>query len=77
MSFVSNSGLQYYHNKMKTLLAGKSDTSHTHNLNTMINTLGIGTSTPMDNDYYISQSVGGGQPTLIISEDLCPYYGIT
>ena len=31
MSYVSNTGLSYYHSKMKTLLAGKSNTDHTHN----------------------------------------------
>lgn len=30
MSYVSNSGLTYYHSKMKSLLAEKSDTNHTH-----------------------------------------------
>ena len=30
MSYVSNTGLQHYHEKMKTLLAGKSDTGHSH-----------------------------------------------
>lgn len=34
--------------------------SHTHDLNAMINTLSTGTSTPADADYYISQYVGGG-----------------
>lgn len=31
MSFVSNDGLAHYHEKVKTLLAGKSNTNHTHN----------------------------------------------
>ena len=31
MSYVSNTGLAHYHEKMKTLLAGKASTSHTHN----------------------------------------------
>lgn len=31
MSYVSNTGLSHYHEKMKTLLAGKASTSHTHN----------------------------------------------
>ena len=44
-------------------LKGKSDTGHTHDLSTMINTLSTGTATPTDNDYYISQHVGGGDTT--------------
>lgn len=31
MSYVSNTGLAHYHEKMKTLLNGKANTSHTHN----------------------------------------------
>ena len=31
MSYVSNTGLAHYHEKMKILLAGKSNTTHTHN----------------------------------------------
>lgn len=31
MSFVSNTGLAHYHDKMKTLLNGKANTNHTHN----------------------------------------------
>ena len=31
MSFVSNTGLAHYHEKMKTLLASKSNTNYTHN----------------------------------------------
>lgn len=31
MSYVSNTGLAHYHEKMKALLAGKSNTTHTHN----------------------------------------------
>ena len=60
-SVVTSTGLAHYHEKMKALLAGKSNTSHTHDLNTMINTLSNGTSTPVDADYYISQYVGGGE----------------
>ena len=36
---------------------------HTHDLSVMINTLGTGTSTPVDADYYISQYAGGGTTT--------------
>lgn len=43
MSFVSNTGLAHYHEKMKTLLASKSNTNYTHNLSTMINTLSTDT----------------------------------
>lgn len=34
------------------------------NLNTMINQLTTGSSTPTDNDYYVSQYVGGGSSTV-------------
>lgn len=37
--------------------------SHTHNLSTMINGLSIGTATPSDADYYVSQYAGGGDTT--------------
>lgn len=37
--------------------------NHTHDLSTMINTLSIGGSTPTDEDYFISQYVGGGTTT--------------
>lgn len=37
--------------------------SHTHNLSTMINGLSIGTDTPSDADYYVSQYAGGGDTT--------------
>ena len=53
----------YTESEMNTKLAGKSDTSHSHDLNTMINTLGEGTSTPTDDDYYIAQYTGGGTST--------------
>ncbi|HAU84797.1 MAG TPA: hypothetical protein DCW90_04640, partial [Lachnospiraceae bacterium] len=48
---------------INSALAGKSNTNHTHDLSTMINTLSTGTSTPIDNDYYISQYSGGGTTT--------------
>lgn len=38
-------------------------TSHEHNLSAMINKLGVGEATPTDNDYYVSQYVGGGTTT--------------
>ena len=60
MSYVTNTGLTYYHSKMKTVLAGKSSTNHTHDLSKMINTLGVGTSDPVDGDYYVAQYAGGG-----------------
>lgn len=37
--------------------------SHTHDLSTMINGLSIGTDTPSDEDYYVSQYAGGGDTT--------------
>lgn len=66
MSFVTSDGLKYYHSKIKTILNSKSDTSHTHNLSTMINSLGTGESTPVDADYYVCQYAGGGLATLHI-----------
>ena len=33
---------------------------HTHDASALINNLSIGDSTPQDNDYYVSQYVGGG-----------------
>lgn len=53
----------YTENEMDTKLSGKSNTNHTHDLSTMINTLTEGSSTPTDNDYYITQYVGGGTTT--------------
>ena len=37
---------------------------HTHDINALINTLGIGTATPTDTDYYICQTAGGGTSDL-------------
>lgn len=37
--------------------------NHTHDLSTMINTLSIGNSIPTDEDYFVSQYVGGGTTT--------------
>lgn len=53
----------YTETEMNAKLSAKSDTTHTHNLSTMINTLSEGTATPSDGDYYISQYVGGGTTT--------------
>lgn len=39
------------------------DSKHTHDLNTMINTLTTGNAAPQDNDYYIAQYIGGGTTT--------------
>ena len=61
--YVNSDGLTYYNNKIKSLLAGKASTGHTHDISTMINTLSVGTSTPVDADYYVSQYVGGGATT--------------
>ena len=53
----------YTESEINTKLNSKSNTDHTHNLSTMINTLSEGTSTPNDNDYYVSQYAGGGTTT--------------
>lgn len=53
----------YTESEINTKLNSKSDTSHTHDLSTMINTLSTETSTPTDNDYYVSQYAGGGTTT--------------
>lgn len=50
----------YTENEMDTKLSGKSNTNHTHDLSTMINTLTTGSAAPTDNDYYIAQYAGGG-----------------
>ena len=50
----------YTETEVDTKLKTKSDTSHTHDLSTMINVLTVGTDTPSDADYYISQYTSGG-----------------
>lgn len=63
-SSLSSSSTNPVQNKVvNSALAGKSNTSHTHDLSTMINTLSIGGSTPTDDDYFVSQYVGGGTTT--------------
>lgn len=63
-SSLSSSSTNPVQNKVvNSALAGKSNTNHTHDLSTMINTLSIGGSTPTDEDYFISQYVGGGTTT--------------
>lgn len=63
-SSLSSSSTNPVQNKVvNSALAGKSNTSHTHDLSTMINTLSIGSSTPTDDDYFVSQYVGGGTTT--------------
>lgn len=53
----------YTESEINTKLSGKSDTNHTHDLSTMINTLSTASATPTDNDYYIAQYAGGGNTT--------------
>ena len=48
---------------LQSTLDGKSNTNHTHDLNSMINTLTNGASDPVDTDYYIAQYAGGGSTT--------------
>lgn len=50
------------HNKPTPEAIGASASDHTHDLSTLINALSAGTDTsvPVDDDYYISQYVGGG-----------------
>lgn len=63
-SSLSSSSTNPVQNKVvNSALADKSNTNHTHDLSTMINTLSIGGSTPTDEDYFISQYVGGGTTT--------------
>lgn len=63
-SALSSTSTNPVQNKVvNSALAGKSNTNHTHDLSTMINTLSIGTATPNDDDYYISQYSGGGNTT--------------
>ena len=44
-------------------LGGTGQTSLINAANSLLNALGTGSSTPVDNDYYISQYVGGGTTT--------------
>lgn len=63
-SALSSTSTNPVQNKVvNSALAGKSNTNHTHDLSTMINTLSVGTATPNDDDYYVSQYVGGGTTT--------------
>lgn len=63
-SSLSSSSTNPVQNKVvNSALAGKSNTSHTHDLSTMINTLSTGGSTPTDEDYFVSQYAGGGTTT--------------
>lgn len=63
-SSLSSSSTNPVQNKVvNSALAGKSNTNHTHDLSTMINTLSIGSSTPTDDDYFVSQYAGGGTTT--------------
>ena len=63
-SSLSSSSTNPVQNKVvNSALADKSNTNHTHDLSTMINTLSIGGSIPTDEDYFISQYVGGGTTT--------------
>ena len=63
-SSLSSSSTNPVQNKVvNSALAGKSNTNHTHDLSTMINTLSTGGSTPTDDDYFVSQYVGGGTTT--------------
>lgn len=64
-SSLSSSSTNPVQNKVvNSALAGKSNTNHTHDLSTMINTLSIGSSTPTDDDYFVSQYAGGGTTTI-------------
>ena len=49
--------------EVSNALSQKSDTTHTHDLSALINTLSTGSSTPQDADYYVSQYAGGGSTT--------------
>lgn len=63
-SSLSSSSTNPVQNKVvNSALAGKSNTNHTHDLSTMINTLSTGNSIPTDEDYFVSQYVGGGTTT--------------
>lgn len=60
-SVLSSTSTNPVQNKVvNSALAGKSNTNHTHDLSTMINTLSVRTATPNDDDYYVSQYTGGG-----------------
>lgn len=61
-------------NTIKKAIDSKAASNHTHDLSTMINTLSIGTSTPNDADYYVSQYAGGGDNHHFLSSETyeCP-----
>lgn len=42
---------------------GTGNTTLTNSMNALVNSLGRGTDTPTDNDYYVSQYAGGGDTT--------------
>ena len=60
---ITNGAIKEILAKVKAALKGKSDTTHTHDLSTMINGLSTGSSTPVDADYYVSQYASGGTTT--------------
>lgn len=63
-SSLSSSSTNPVQNKVvNSALEDKSNTNHTHDLSTMINTLSTGNSIPTDEDYFVSQYVGGGTTT--------------
>lgn len=59
----NHNDIYYTETEINTKLSGKSDTSHTHNLSSMINTLTVGETAPTDNDYFIAQYANGGTTT--------------
>lgn len=62
MGYLDKAGLSRAFTKLKTLIDKKVDTTEA-GINAALNRLSTGSSTPTDNDYYISQYVGGGTTT--------------
>lgn len=63
-SAMSSTSTNPVQNKVvNAALANKSNTDHSHNLSTMVNTLEVSSDTPSDEDYYVSQAVSGGTTT--------------
>lgn len=57
-------------NTIKKAIDSKAPSNHSHDLSAMINGLSIGSSTPSDADYYVSQYVGGAPLQHLITGDL-------
>ena len=55
---IDTTQLKNFYAKLKNVFASK---NHSHDLSNMINDLSVGEDTPTDNDYMITQYIGGGE----------------